>query len=89
LSIQGISADQDRLAVYAAQRASDGALTIVAINKTGEALTSSVAISHFTPAAIAQVYRYSAANLDDILRQPDQAGAGGISASLGPSSSCS
>jgi hypothetical protein len=86
-SIQGISADQDRLAVYAAQRGADKALTMVAINKTNEALTSSVSLAHFTPAAFARVYRYSAANLNAILRQPDQAvGAGGFTATFPASS---
>jgi hypothetical protein len=43
------------------------------INKTGDALTSSVGLSSFSPTAQARVYRYSAANLSAIVRQADQA----------------
>ncbi len=72
-SVRAASADQEKLAIYAAERASDHALTLMVINKTGTPLTSTVAISNFTPGPAAQVYRYSAASLDAIVRQPDQA----------------
>ena len=62
-SVQAVSgatpADQDKLSIYAAQRAADGALTIMVINKTGGELTSNLALANFTPTANAQVYRYS------------------------------
>ena len=84
--VRTASADQGRLAVYGSQRR-DGALTLVVINKTGDALTSALHLSHFPPAATAQVYRYSDANLKAIVRQPDQAVTpGGFTATFPPSS---
>jgi hypothetical protein len=70
--VQSASSDQGQLAIYGAVRSKDQALTLVVINKTGNDLTSSLALSNFSPAASAQVYRYSAANLNAIVRQPDQ-----------------
>lgn len=71
-SVLAASSDQGQLAVYAARRAKDGALTLIVINKTGNSLTSDLALSSFTPAALAQVYRYSAANLAAIVQAADQ-----------------
>lgn len=71
--VRAASADQDTLAIYAAERARDGALTLVVINKTGDALTSSVTLAGFTPGAAAAVYHYSAANLSAILPAAAQA----------------
>jgi uncharacterized repeat protein (TIGR02543 family) len=73
VSVQASSGDQSQLAIYAAQRAQDTALTLMIINKTAGALTSSVALSNFTPAATAKVYLYSASNPSTIVRQADQA----------------
>lgn len=70
--VQSQSADQGQLAIYGAQRSSDGALTLVIINKTANDLTSSLTLSNYTPAANAQVYTYSGTNLSAIVRQPDQ-----------------
>jgi hypothetical protein len=70
-SFKSASDDQDRLAVYAAQRTSDKALTIIVINKTSGGLTSSVSYANFTPAGKARVFRYSADNLKAIVAQPD------------------
>jgi hypothetical protein len=85
-SLYAASTDGDRLAIYAAQR-NDGTLTILVINKANEALTSRVDLAHFVPALQAQVYRYSAANLNAIQRQPDQpVGPTGFSASFPASS---
>ncbi len=83
VSVSAASADQSQLAVYAAQRSSDSALTLMIINKTGGALTGDVSIAGFTPAGAAQVFRYSAANLTAIVQQPNQpVSAGGFSASF-------
>lgn len=70
-SISAASTDQDRLAVYAAQRADD-VVTAVVINKTAAPLTSKVTLSNIPTAPAAQVYRYSAAALDAIVRQANQ-----------------
>ncbi len=71
-SIGASSADQGQLSIYAAQRTSDQALTLMLINKTGNPLTSSLNLSGFSPANTAQVYQYSGANLAAIVHQPDQ-----------------
>ena len=72
ISVRATSADQGKLAIYAARRSQDGALTLMAINKTGQALTSTLTLTNFQPAAIAQVYRFSAANLATIVHEPSQ-----------------
>jgi hypothetical protein len=87
VSVQAGSANQDQLAVYAAQRSLDGALTLVVINKSNDNLTSELALSGFTPSSFAQVYRYSPVNLDDIERLPDQAVSGGGFTTTYPASS--
>jgi hypothetical protein len=80
-SVQAASTDQEKLAVYAARRANDGALTLIIINKTGQTLTSHVSLANFQPALSAAVYRYSAANLAAIVRLPAQPiGLGNITA---------
>lgn len=79
-SARATSADQGLLAIYAARRA-DGALTLMIINKSNGDQTSPLSLANFSPAAAAQIYRYSAANLGAIVRQPDQPlGAGGFTA---------
>jgi len=72
-SVRAVSADQGLLSLYGARRSSDGALTLMIINKTSSPLTSTVTISNFVPALSAEVYRYDAGNLQAIVRQPDQA----------------
>jgi hypothetical protein len=71
--VQAGSTDQGRLAVYAAQRNSDQAVTLVIINKTGSDLTSALNLNSYSPNATAKVFRYSSANLNAIVAQPDQA----------------
>ncbi|HEX5282655.1 MAG TPA: glycoside hydrolase family 44 protein [Bryocella sp.] len=63
--------DQSKLAVYAAYRTSDGALTIIVINKTYGSLTDTLSINSLSsPASSAQVYQYSSDNLNAIVAQP-------------------
>jgi hypothetical protein len=70
-SLKAASVDQSELSVYAAERASDGALTIVVINKTYGPLTSTLSLQNFTSSgATAQVYQYSAADLTKIVAAP-------------------
>lgn len=69
--VRATSADQSQLAVYGATRSSDGALTLVVINKTAGSLQSTLNLAGFVPAGNAQVYRYSSANLAAIVRQAD------------------
>jgi len=65
-SVSAVSADPAQVAVYAATRAADNALTLMVINKTAEALTSTLTISNFSPITTLRVYRYSAAALNAI-----------------------
>jgi hypothetical protein len=70
-SLKAASVDQSELSVYAAERASDGVLTIVVINKTYGPLTSTLSLQNFTSSgATAQVYQYSAADLTKIVAAP-------------------
>ena len=69
--MRSTSSDQSQLAIYGAQRSSDGALTLMIINKTSNDLTSPLSLSGTFPRANAQVYTYSSANLNAIVRQPD------------------
>ena len=74
-SVSATSADQSALSIYAAKRA-DCALTLMIINKTESSLTSALNISNYN-ATTAQVYQYSAANLNQIVRATDVAVNGG------------
>ncbi|MEG4394508.1 MULTISPECIES: hypothetical protein [unclassified Microcoleus] len=69
--VRSASTDQGLLSIYAADRTSDGTLTLVIINKTSQNLTSKLSLKGFNPAAKAQVYSYSDANLQAIVRQTD------------------
>jgi uncharacterized protein (TIGR03437 family) len=69
-SVQALSAAQDQLAVYGSRR-SDSALTLMVINKTAGDLASKVSLTNFKPAAKAQVWTYSPANLKAIVHGSD------------------
>jgi hypothetical protein len=62
-SLDAASADQGKLAVYAARRPADHAVTVVVINKTFGDLRSDLQIEHFKAKGQARVYRYSGADL--------------------------
>jgi Glycoside hydrolase family 44/Bacterial Ig-like domain (group 3) len=66
-SVNSTSTDQSQLSVYGALRSSDGALTVVAINKTTGVIETSLTLANFTPAATAAVYTYSNSNLNQIV----------------------
>ncbi len=81
VSVQATSADQEKISVYAAQRSSDHALTVMVINKNSSSQSATISLSGFSPAATAAVHRYSAANLSAIVRMADMAmAAGGVTA---------
>ncbi len=69
--IRSTSSDQSKLAVYGAQRTSDGALTMMVVNKTASAVTSPLKVTNFTSSAPAQVFQYSAGSLSSIKRLAD------------------
>ena len=61
--VQSQSSDQSSLAVYGATRSSDGALTVMVINKTGAAVTWPLSLSGFQPAGAAQTWRWSGGSI--------------------------
>ena len=63
---------EGQLSVYGAQRSSDGAITLMVINKTFGSLNSTISLENFTAPnnTTAQVYQYSNANLNAIVSQP-------------------
>jgi Glycoside hydrolase family 44 len=80
-SVSAVSQDQGKVGLYAAER-SDGALTIMAINKGDSSRAVDLSVKNFL-GATAQVYRYSAANLNAITRESDATlSAGKLSTSL-------
>jgi hypothetical protein len=81
-SVGASSADQGQLAVYAARRGGDGALTLMIINKSASSLTSQISLAGFTSSGTAQVYRYSAANAQQIVKQADQSVGSSFSATF-------
>jgi hypothetical protein len=75
-NVRATSQDPSKISVFAAARLSDGALTVMVINKLTANQTTTVSLQQFTPASLAQVYRFSGSNLGAIARQPDLAVAG-------------
>ena len=72
ISLQASSADQSKLSIYAAERSSDNAFTVVVINKTSSVLTSTVTLIGSSPTS-AKIYRYSSVNLSAIEHLADLA----------------
>jgi hypothetical protein len=66
-SVNSTSTDQSQLSVYGALRSSDGALTVVAINKTTGALQTTLSLANFNAASTAAIYTYSNTNLNQIV----------------------
>jgi hypothetical protein len=85
-SVRAISADQGQLAIYAARRGGDGALTLMIVNKSASSLTSPISLAGFTPGVSARVYRYSAAKPDAIERLANLPVSGSFSATFAPNS---
>ena len=70
-SLEATSGDQGKLAVYAAWRSADHAVTIVVVNKTFGDLRSDVVLAHLKTAKRARVFAYSSADLKQIRSLPD------------------
>jgi Glycoside hydrolase family 44/Bacterial Ig-like domain (group 3) len=66
-AVNSTSTDQGQLSVYGALRSIDGALTVVAVNKTTGAIQTSLALANFSATSTAAVYTYSNANLAAIV----------------------
>jgi hypothetical protein len=69
-SLTAQSADQGKLAVYAARRYADHAITVVVINKTFGDLRSDLTLDQFKAKGPAKVYQYSGADLTQIRALP-------------------
>jgi hypothetical protein len=71
-ALTSTSASQGLLSVYGAIRSSDNAITIVVVNKTYGALTSTLSLANYpaTTAVPADEFLYSNANLNAIVAQP-------------------
>jgi hypothetical protein len=71
VSVTAESGDQGKLSIYAARRTSDGALTVMVLNKTFGDLTSSLAVGRGAGGSVAKRFVYSNANLAAIVTGPD------------------
>jgi hypothetical protein len=71
MALASTSANQAQLSVYGALRSSDGAVTVMVINKTYGTLTESISLANLTSTGPAKAYLYSNANLNAIVAQPD------------------
>ena len=69
-SVSATTGNPDQLSIFAAQR-SDNALTVVVLNKTTGDLATTLNIANFNGSPSAQVWQYSAANLQSIIRVSD------------------
>jgi hypothetical protein len=70
-SLCATSADQGKLAVYAARRTTDRTITVAVINKTFGDLRSDLPLEHFKARGPAKVYQYSGADLTAIRALPE------------------
>jgi hypothetical protein len=71
--VKASSSDEAQLAIYAAERSSDRALTVLVINKATTPLTGTLTIANATLAGAVAVYRYSPADLTQIVQEEDLA----------------
>jgi len=86
-SVSAASNYPANLAIYAAENSSNGALTLMVINKTTGGLTAPLSLSHFTPSGVLQTWRYSPANLNQIVHLADQTIKGTVINSTFPANS--
>jgi hypothetical protein len=61
-SVSATAPNPDNLSAFAAERASDGALTVMVINKTTSSTSLTVNIANFTAGAAAQAWRLTSSN---------------------------
>jgi hypothetical protein len=71
-SVTATSANRDQLAIYAAKRTSDNKTTLMVINKTAAAIMGNIAVTGSINSTSAQMYHYSEANLNAIIKDADQ-----------------
>ena len=68
-SVSASSRKPAELSIYGAIRSSDGALTLVVLNKTTSAIKTALSLDNFSGAGSAAIYSYSNANLTQITSQ--------------------
>lgn len=71
--VQAESSQDDVVSIFAAQREADGALTVMVMNKSHIPVTVPVTLQGYSGGNSAEVYRYSEANLQQIVQMADQA----------------
>lgn len=71
ISLQSSSSDQEKLSIYAAQRSSDNAITLLIINKSGAEQRATTTLAGVIPNASAQVFRYDPTDLTHITHLTD------------------
>src|SRR5262249_24901987 len=62
VSVAASAPDPDTLAVFAAERSSDGALTVMAVNKTATSASVALTIADFRASAASQVWQLTSSN---------------------------
>jgi hypothetical protein len=77
VSVRAVSSDQGSLSIYAGQRSSDNAVTVLVINKTTASISSAISFANLSLPNSAQVYTYSAANLTAITQESNAVVAAG------------
>jgi hypothetical protein len=66
-SVTSTSTDQAQLSVYGALRSTDGALTVIAINKTTTPIQTTLTLANFNSTGTAKVHTYGSANMTQIV----------------------
>ena len=61
-SVQAVVPNPDNLSAFASLRASDGALTVVVVNKVAESAPVALNLAHFTPKGTVQAWQLTSAN---------------------------
>jgi hypothetical protein len=70
-SVQAVVANPDDLSAFAAVRASDGALTVMVINKQQGSTPVTVSLANFSTSGTAQAWQISSASQTSIAQLPD------------------
>jgi hypothetical protein len=69
MSVSATSSNPGELSIYAATRSSDGALTMVVLNKTTATISTTLSLANFNAAGSVHIFSYSNANLTQITSQ--------------------
>jgi O-glycosyl hydrolase len=81
-SISANSANTAELTVYAAQRSTDNAVTILVVNSSTTAYTSALSIAGIVDTQPVSVYTYASTNSTAIVHEPSLPGGATVTASL-------